>query len=126
MKIAFHGGKCCGIKTLHVMGGNPEQLFSAAPGGGFSGVDAQGGDVSSAHNFYPYALPEESGAKRIDRYLEYLSLKRPKGLVEVTLAYSMQSLWEPALFDRGFKLVSTFVNSNSGNECRVYHLLQGQ
>jgi hypothetical protein len=46
-------------------------------------------------------------------------------LIEAVLNHHQWSDWENILYDVGFNLVSEFVNGNSGNTCRVYHIESG-
>ncbi len=43
-------------------------------------------------------------------------------LIEVVLIGNQLPCWQEALLEVGFKLISMFRNSNSGNTCYVFHL----
>lgn len=126
MRIANHGGKCCGIKTIHYMGVSPGSTEWTWRKDEENPCfrDYSGGDVSSEYNFFHLAAPSETAGERFDRYLKYLRVRRPKGIVEVVLTKHLQvGGWEPFLLERGFKRVQEFENSNSGAILRVYHLV---
>lgn len=130
LKIAFHGGKCCGIKTIHGFGWygyeGTEPFLSATK---FRKPDSVGDNVDSDMNFFTDEAPVESTSKRFDRYLRFIQNKRPSSLVEVTLVVpgqgifgSPQGYWIPMLKRRGFRKVSEFYNSNSYSTVAVFHL----
>jgi len=142
MKIAFHGGKCCGIKTIHGMGDNPSGSLPPlrkprARSHQARNADQYGKDVSSKTNFFDQPAPAETYLERLDRYLAFLDAERPAGIVEITLAdermpdycedcgcncWSEQTrLWRQPLEERGFKEVNNCLNSNSGNRVYVFH-----
>lgn len=123
MTLGYHGGRCCGIKTIYGMTYSPlgeeEELTEHSK----TSYDLSTSmDIPSDFNIYPYNAPAETGVARLDRYLEYLKTWRPKGLVEINLNGS-QAVWEKYLLDRGFKAVTTFINSNTFNTVTVYHLV---
>ena len=138
MYLAFHIGKCCGIKTIYGMGVSP-----AGHGGILKSEDALsplsakvqhdriGAAVSSGTRFFHEKAPQESKLDRLDRYLKFVKRERPQHIVEIVLAESVhhnidQSAWVPELETRGFKLVNSCKNSNSGSTVHVYHLNVGE
>jgi hypothetical protein len=137
MHLGFHGGKCCGIKVIHGMGAYPEgvvysdgtvgMLVSALDEIGANNADAHGSIVSSKDRFFHEAAPSETSLARLDRYIEYCDRRRPNGIIEITLASArwetpkQTDVWPPFLEERGFKLVNSCQNSNSGNRVFVYH-----
>jgi hypothetical protein len=139
MKITFHGGNCCGIKTISGLTLAPKDiLWTLEEKSKFvSDTDANGGVVSSADNFYSFARPKETAGERFDAYMDFLRQYRPQGLVEVAIVRetggaikdqkddycgsSYQEAWAPFLEERGFTMVNRFANSNSGNYVEVYH-----
>ena len=133
LKIGCHGGKCCGI---HIIYNFPAHRWVKTKQGSLrprkTGYcnDRMGLDVSTRVNVYHEAAPKETLEERLDRYLAFLRRRNPKSLVEIVLAQSSRSSYyeQEALFgelvrSRGFKLVQTFMNSNSCNTCYVYHLV---
>lgn len=138
MKIGFHGGKCCGIKTIHGLGYNPNELIAALPKRKEfdKPADQYGRDFRSVTNFFRDKAPCETCLARLDRYIKYLDEKRPKGIIEIALAdfngnreatsWNQIRKWEPILLERGFKLVNECMNSNSGNKVYVYHRNSGE
>ena len=133
MKIGYHGGKCCGIKTIFNMGYKPESLVPKQAeikyNDALHGLDARGRLVNSAMDMYwGPELPEQSGKDRLIAYLEFLKVKRPSGLVEIALAetisdYTNQAPWFPVLEELGFKCTARWKNSNSSNWCSTWHLV---
>lgn len=131
MQLVFHGGLCCGIKTIYRMGYGPDAPEHENPAlekVPINNIDQCGGDVSSDERFFHMDAPEESGKDRLDRYIEYMKKYRPKNVLEVVLAesayrHSCQMVWKPILEERGFKCVTSHKNSNSGNTIHIFHLL---
>jgi hypothetical protein len=134
LRITCHGGKCCGIK--HIFGFPYFPLYGREPKlkkipfsdpNYFNDEDSRGYPVNTKMMVYNLAAPEEPLWDRMDRYLKYLREIRPGGIVECTLAkqfgeWDQIKLFEPSLFERGFKMVNEERNSNSNNIFRVYHL----
>ena len=121
MSISNHGGKCCGIK--HIFGFYAlDTVCSALVKANQNNKDANGHNVSSSDNFFTDEAPEEVLTDRFNRYVEYLKVRRPSGIVEVTLVHGYQDDWVPILKKKDFKEVSNFYNSNSGNTVTIYHL----
>jgi hypothetical protein len=123
MKIAFDGGKCCGIKIIHGLSFYPTEEFEAVAKKPAKNPDRFGTDVSSSMNAFYKEAPIETGEERLDRYLDFLKDWRPNGIIQITLA-DYQMAWEPVIKERGFKLVSPesgVLNSNSMRKIFVYH-----
>lgn len=129
MILAFHGGKCCGVKTIHGLGYHPgsepgeegwtEERFESPK----LSNDKHGQHVQSDLSFFTDADPQESYLARFDRLLAFNDKERPYGVVEVTTTSSAgQTLrWKPFLVERGFKAVTECYNSNSGNRVTIWH-----
>lgn len=126
MHLGFHGGHCCGIKTIRNMGYGPTAPNITADAldeveASFCGED--GATFNTEERFFLRAAPKETNLERLDRYLAYLEERREAGAVEITLAtkpanpteYWTQEAWIPVLEERGFKKVCEFLNSNSMN-----------
>ena len=132
MQLAFHIGKCCGIKTIWGMGVNPLGDEYALPElSGKVQHDRMGAAVDTNLRFFHEEAPQESKLKRLDRYLKFVRRERPQHIVEIVLAESAyyhadQSAWVPELEARGFRLVNSCMNSNSRNTIHVYHLNVGE
>ena len=141
LKCVYHGGKCCGIKTIYGFGygdnakKHMEDSLYETGDGTPEDYDKSGDEVSSDLPFFTEEAPEESTLDRLDRYLSFIEKWRPSGIVEITLAETMSNvdsywnqvrIWEKDLLDRGFKEVNKHKNSNSGNIVHVYHLNQGE
>lgn len=128
MYIVSHGGFCCGMSTIFNMGYNPTANVGPMPPLG--NQRSAGSSVSKC--IYPHEAPEETYLARLDRYLAWIDTFRSKGVIEITLAGSQlpgaltqQSAWHDLLIERGFKAVTEFVNSNSGNTVTIYHRSTG-
>lgn len=133
MRLAFHGGMCCGIKTVFDMGYSPnhnvEELFE--DNDPHDDPDMSYEEVSSFTRFFTDAAPQETGRRRLERYIRYMEEHRPNNILECVLAnydsgggskmYDQQLNWGPTLLELGFKMVNSHKNSNSGNSVFVYH-----
>lgn len=131
-KIAFHGGQCCGIKTIHGLGYSTKTLAEAL---GYDderdnrdqNADQYGGHVSSKFNFFNGDAPSEPYPERIKRYVSYLDMVRPNGIIEIVLADSpdeeldQMEIWGPTVRELGFVEVANCYNSNSGNRIYIFH-----
>lgn len=125
MRLAFHGGMCCGIKTIYEMG-HPDRMDSPLE----KCVDVTSHDIrynqtTTQTRFYPDAAPAERNRDRLDRYIDFCKKKRPAHMIEITLSsdFGQVRVWGPILEERGFKKVTEFVNSNSGAKVSVWHLV---
>lgn len=125
MHLAFHGGKCCGIKTIYGFSYNPQDHVDAIPEIAMDNRDQGDGDASSSTRFFHEEAPSEAALTRFDRYIEYVKRRRPKHIIEVVLN-NFQKLWVDVLKERGFKKSVSAVNSNTGNTVTVWHLTVGQ
>jgi hypothetical protein len=133
LKIAFHGGKCCGIRHIHGFNYYPSQnhLEPALKNDqkNILSLDRAGVDVSSSLNVFYKEAPEESLYERLDRYIKFLKEFRPGGVIEVCLArqpnnFDQIKLHEEELFKHGFSVATELLtNSNTGNTIRIYHLI---
>lgn len=133
MQLVFHGGKCCGIKTIYGLGyGSVCTTATMSPLEKIprDDTDQGGGSVNSDKRFFHEEAPKENATERLDRYIAYMKKRRPGNLLEVVLAwpdhkdyeYMSQEPWVPVLLERGFKEVARQLNSNSGNICAVFYL----
>lgn len=131
MKIVYHAGRCCGIKTIaefqHHPSYNEGEIAESKYKEGVHNRDKCGFDIESKQNlYYGKALPKQTGEERLTAYIDFLRVKRKSGLVEIALAkgsYIDQSPWFDVLKGMGFKRVARFRNSNSGNMVSVFHLV---
>ncbi len=108
MQLINDGAGCCGISHIHD--------FYGAPTGN---NDAARLDELLA-KFQNHGAADEAG--RIAR-----GYREPrKGLIVVSLTDGqMRGGWAPILKERGFRLVTRFLNSNSGNHVNVLHKTYG-
>jgi len=133
MQLVFHGGKCCGIKTIYGLGYGPNAPTAIQPAlealPKRDDRDQCGWDCSSEDRFFHEEAPKESATDRLDRYIDYMKRRRPCNIVEIVIAirndnfdWSCQRFWPDVLKEKGFKEVNRHLNSNSGNTCAVFHL----
>ncbi len=135
MYIRYHGGKCCGIKTIEgfgypACGQGPKSMISARDKEDDVDHDKAGQNPSKV-DFFTDKTPKETMADRLDRMLAFLKKRRPYGVVEAILAdgaapfsnpdYDQHAIWHDTLIDRGFVCVTNCHNSNSGNRIYIYH-----
>ncbi len=128
MYLSYHGGKCCGIKTIHGFQPNPESRVGKVYYADLEECDedSSGRHVSTNTRFFHASAPRETGLERLDRYLRYCDQRRPGGVIEIVLADysyvpSFNKAWWPVLEERGFTKTAEFKNSNSGNPVTIYH-----
>lgn len=125
LTLLFHGGNCCGIKTIKNFCGTGSSIEDALAPAPHNDEDKKGHLVNSNKRFFADSAPEETTLERLDRYIEYCKKHRPSGMIEVTLNFYQRGYcgWGKHLEDRGFKKVASGLNSNSGNVCYVYYLV---
>lgn len=125
MRLLFHGGMCCGIKHLKGFD-KPENKVGAQEKKRLRNEDQFGYAVNSELDFFTDEAPVETQLQRLDRILAFVKKQRPRGIVEVVLAkghyIDQPGHWNDILINRGFKVVNSCKNSNSGNKIFVYHL----
>lgn len=128
MRIAYHGGSCCGIKIICGLGQNPsEKLLPKNLSNNKSDLDWHPNLVEWNSNFFTGVLPEETRKERLVRYIDFIKKSRPGHIIEVVLVKSAyrwddQSSWFPVLEELGFRIVNSNKNSNTGNIVNVFHL----
>lgn len=128
MYLVFHGGKCCGVKTIYGMGSDPNDKVCSIVAHAKRNHDKNGDQVRSDLTFFHEGAPLEKAVERLDRYIEFMKRVRPQNILEICLAvgsWTNQSAWFPALVERGFKEVTVHKNSNTGNMIHVFHLCIG-
>lgn len=127
MRLVFHGGKCCGIKTIYDMGSNPQKNVLPVYKKNRLDDDINGSHVSSDTDFFTDEAPRETHLQRLDRLIAFCDKYRPNGIIEITLAESQHYFvdqfnpWKHLLYRRRFKRVTSCYNSNSGNRVHVFH-----
>lgn len=123
-----HGGFCCGAKHIYGFSCGPKQK-----------IDPLTREQHDAHQktfrwmIFVEGEVVETMEDRLKRYLRYLKkcvmsthtgMNYPSGqLVELTLTSSQQKNWHQTLLDLGFEVSRSWVNSNTHNEIKMYHLL---
>lgn len=98
-----HGGGCCGASHLSGFHGTPDLVWPFHSGG--NGTDTMGGQFDAA--------------------LQYIRKTRAAGRIEIILKRDQVKNWEAFILERGFRLVSRFINSNTSNMLTVYEYLYG-
>lgn len=140
IKIQTHGGRCCGIKSIHGFYSGPNGPIAPKKRQRWEArTDIDGNSVSRGYNWYRPKRPKETYLQRLEEYIRYIKEKRPQGLIEITMTeyqlsgyqycYSSSEkinyAWQPVLDRLGFKLVSKFTNSNTTKTVYVFHLTYG-
>lgn len=145
LRLVFHGGKCCAIKTIYGFSMSPKQTSWKCPETSKSSKrtqDKRGNHVNSDMDFFTDEAPLESYEARLDRLIAFCRRERPAGIIEAVLMEypdydkkdengswlpkegSGQMPWEPELLKRGFvKVTGPVLNSNSSNYIHIYHLV---
>ena len=129
LRLVFHGGKCCAIKTIYGFD-NPDDEEGSLFKTNTRNHDSCGEHVRSDLDFFTDEAPEETQKDRLDRLIAFCEKRRPGGIIEVVLADSPYNSfnqifkWENLLRRRKFRRVTPkggIKNSNSGNNVHVYH-----
>lgn len=82
------------------------------------------GSKTPGMRWYFPPRPAETYGERLKAYLQWHDEERSGGVIEIVLAADdlcNQVAWTPFIEKLGFKLVTVFRNSNSGNICAVFH-----
>jgi hypothetical protein len=138
-RLVNHGGLCCGIKTIHSLCYGPNWKASPLEAVPKNDRAKNGYNVWSSLRYFTDSAPAETYGERVERYIKFVEKYAPKHLIEITLESSQYNGtnygwndagkypgWKKFLKKHGFKKVSEFVNSNSGNTVLVFHKLIGQ
>lgn len=93
IQIAFHGGHCCGIKTIHSFYNHPS--YKLPPKDETENLchydrEGYGPDESSADFFWP-ERPAETASERFNAQIEFLEKVRHYGLVECCVTVPLPS-----------------------------------
>jgi hypothetical protein len=123
MDVVVHGGKCCGIKTIRSFPGQPDHKVPARVAKDNDKPDLLGASQNMGKPFHAPALPIETGKERLDRLIEYVREKRPSHMVEAVLNQWQLPYWSELLRERGFRMVTTYTNSNTQLKIYVFHLV---
>ncbi len=123
MYLVYHGGNCCGVKTIKGFCLPPSCDLDALKKLAKEDRDAHGWAVQSDKPFFDEGAPVETAKARFDRYIDFLKRRRPEGLVECYLISSQWCNWDKVLIDHGFEVDKEFKNSNTGNMIRRYSLV---
>ena len=127
MYLINHGGKCCGIKTIHELGMDIVSMEPAIAKAAERNKDDVAYNDPGQRSFFTDAAPHENREARLRRFVDFVAKWRPSHLIEINLNMSEtwigQRCWLPVLEDLGFKKVSEFKNSNSSYQVGVFHLI---
>lgn len=132
LRLVFHGGKCCGIKTIYDLAYDPTHLACSLQKKPERSEDVFGEHVNSNLDFFTDEAPEETYKERLDRLIAFCEARCPNGIIEITLAdsdyscYDQIKIWAPLLRRRKFRCVNKCKNSNSGNTVYVFHRNSGE
>lgn len=131
MVLTYHGGKCCGVKTVWNLGYAPDNLITAIDQEN-TGHLTDGSGASVGKRFDKRARKTEAAGVRMDAIIAYYKEQRKSGILELVIqtpikpdipnVYYGQAKWIPWLLSRGFKEVNAHYNSNSTNICRQFVL----
>ena len=126
MDVVTHGGRCCGIKTIHgFLYQGPQALLPKRKAFGDESDDGLPDLCSPSSNigkpFHRPALPQEPATARLDRLIAFVRQKRPSHMIEAVLNELQYPYWKDELQSRGFRLVTTYVNSNTNFRIYVFH-----
>ncbi len=128
MEIAYHGGRCCGVK--HIFGFHCHPDMPAEELGGHAGVFSSDHTKAGA-TVYIGKAPKETWKERFVRTLAFLEQNRPCGIIEIVLATNncdQVAKWVPIIRRHGFRRVTPkegIKNGNSHNLLHVYHKYSG-
>lgn len=140
MRLAAHGGYCCGIKTIHGLGYSPDDLISEKEAhktaSGLHDADQSGYTPHGDINLFTAGAPEETEGSRFKRVLAHLKDIRPAGVCEVVTVdrgdtdnntfIATTDKWGDFLAGLGFNKVTSAKNSNSGNTIDIWHLVYNE
>lgn len=125
MDLVTHGGKCCGIKTIRSFPHLPTSMLPPRAAVGSIQTDGHPDIHRSSDNvaktFHRPELPSESGADRLDRLIAYVRNHRPSHMIEAVVNNFQLPHWKGVLRSRGFRLVSSYTNSNTYAHIYVFH-----
>lgn len=140
MRLAAHGGYCCGIKTIHGLGESPDDLISEKEPHKhvftLHDADQSGCPPHGDINLFTAGAPEETKGSRFKRVLAHLKYIRPAGVCEVVTVdsgdtdnnefFATTGKWGDFLAGLGFNKVTSAKNSNSGNTIDIWHLMYNE
>lgn len=120
MELYSHGGKCCGIKTIFLIGYDPESVWQA-----IENAERKYADHNEAQQWFNGKAPAETAAKRLKRFVEQVRVDRPGHIIEVVTATvcNQTEKWRPHLVALGFKEVTKALNSNSHQIVSIWHCI---
>lgn len=104
LELLFHGGLCCGIKTLQgFTWGKPFHACCPVVKKHDDNRDTRGDHVQSNLPFFTDEAPKESYEERLDRLIKWCKERRPQGAIEAVLAssYIKGERPEPTVCDCG-------------------------
>lgn len=105
-----HGGNCCGVFHIFDFPENPKWRKGATAQTWLKDTIENG--RAAQHDVYYRWGGEDSDTWVEDDEATYA--------VEAVLAQYQLAAWEPILIAAGFKMVLSFNNTNSGNDCFIF------
>lgn len=142
IRAFYHSGRCCGITNIYMgdYGCTPDIVLDAKPKRNTIESPLTTAEVNSReYLFHDKEFPSETALERLDRIINLIVDKRPKGIIEIVLVdyrsfnavlkdkpnpFDQVRQWEELILERGFQKVTECKNSNSGNRMHVYHLIK--
>lgn len=112
-----HGGGCCGMFHIHSFPASMPFAVMKTPAD-FIKREVKAGIVA---NYEAYYESEDCGCECCDNGPD-AGPEDMEYVCDAVLAEYQYYLWKQPLLDAGFKLVGSFTNSNSTNECSIFHL----
>lgn len=112
MRKTPHGGECCGIWHIHGMGIGPTAVEN---------IGRQRITKEERLRELIQSLDGEIIYDDDDDINDTTTYNNDR-VKEVVLADYQLAGWQDKLIEMGFKLVASFLNSNSGNTCYVFYL----
>ena len=108
LERAEHGGGCCGVEHIYDFSHSPNaEVVASALTGIVSDRTCDCGECSEVAAFMAEAV-----------LTDYQAFTKHANFTPST--------WHEVMLSVGFKRVTRFLNSNSGNYCNVYHYCGGQ
>jgi hypothetical protein len=135
-----HGGWCCGMTHIHGFPTRPSDTMSAQTRLTSQQVTARN-IASPVYSLRRnHGFPEQTALARLKEIIRGIEegtpqdltdvyvyqAARPMGCIEVVLTNNQCQYWQDTLLTLGFRIVNTFVNSNSTRRIKVFHRNSGE
>lgn len=147
--LVFHGGDCCGIKHIYNLSFGPDMETGALEEWNpktdlnishrydekdYGEAEEEWDDITDGcatlgmRWYFPKRKRETLG-QRVKAYVKWADEQREGQVIEIVLGLGdefNQKAWVPFIEKLGFKLVTLFENSNSGNTVGIFHRVTGE